>query len=65
MAKLIYSAHTLADQPPFMRDFAKIWQAADKGRVLQDAGGGVQRQDADRAGLRPRAGPADESPSGT
>jgi dihydrofolate reductase len=30
MAKLIYSAHTLADQPPFMRDFAKIWQAADK-----------------------------------
>ncbi|MGI8550062.1 MAG: dihydrofolate reductase family protein, partial [Dehalococcoidia bacterium] len=24
------TAHTLADQPPFMRDFAKIWQAADK-----------------------------------
>jgi dihydrofolate reductase len=24
------SAHTLADQPPFMEDFAQIWQAADK-----------------------------------
>ncbi len=24
------SAHTLADQPPFMQDFAEIWQAADK-----------------------------------
>jgi len=24
------TAHTLTDQPPFMRDFAQIWQAADK-----------------------------------
>jgi dihydrofolate reductase len=24
------TAKTLADQPPFIRDFAKIWQAADK-----------------------------------
>jgi dihydrofolate reductase len=24
------TAHTLADQPPVMRDFAEIWQAADK-----------------------------------
>src|SRR6266571_4334829 len=24
------AAHTLADQPPFMRDFAEIWRAADK-----------------------------------
>ena len=24
------TAHTLADQPPFVRDFAEIWQAADK-----------------------------------
>ncbi len=24
------TAHTLADQPPFVRDFADIWQAADK-----------------------------------
>ena len=22
--------HTLADQPPFVRDYAEIWQAADK-----------------------------------
>jgi dihydrofolate reductase len=24
------TAHTLPDQPPFIRDFAEIWQAADK-----------------------------------
>jgi dihydrofolate reductase len=24
------TAHTVADQPPFVQDFAKIWQAADK-----------------------------------
>ena len=24
------TAHTLADQPPFVRDYAEIWQAADK-----------------------------------
>jgi len=24
------TAHTMADQPPFIRDFAEIWQAADK-----------------------------------
>jgi dihydrofolate reductase len=24
------TVHTLADQPPFVRDFAAIWQAADK-----------------------------------
>jgi hypothetical protein len=32
------TAHTLADQPPFMQDFAQIWQAAEKivySRTLQ------------------------------
>ncbi len=24
------TAHTLADQPPYVQDFAEIWQAADK-----------------------------------
>ena len=24
------TAHTVADQPPFIQDFAEIWQAADK-----------------------------------
>jgi len=24
------TAHTLADQPPFMQDFAELWRAADK-----------------------------------
>jgi len=29
---LVYweTAHTLADQPPLIRDYAEIWQAADK-----------------------------------
>ena len=36
-----------------------------QGRLLPDAGDGVQRQDADRAGLRPRGGPADEGVGGT
>jgi len=34
------TAQTLADQPPFMRDFAEIWQAADKivySRTLETA----------------------------
>ena len=34
-------------------------------RVLDDAGDGLQRQDADRARLRPRSGPADEGGGGT
>ena len=36
-----------------------------QGRVLQDTGDGIHHQDADRARLRPRNGPADESASGT
>src|SRR5512133_1876747 len=34
------TAHTLADQPPYITDFAEIWQAADKivySRTLQTA----------------------------
>src|SRR5437762_11086934 len=34
------TAHTVADQPPFARDFAEIWQAADKvvySRTLEKA----------------------------
>jgi dihydrofolate reductase len=34
------TAHTLADQSPFIRDFAEIWQAADKivySRTLETA----------------------------
>ena len=49
-----------AAQSPATREFAAIWQAADKVVYFQDAGGALQRQDADRAGLRPRSGPATE-----
>ena len=56
---------TLADQQPVMRDYARIWQAADKVVYFQHAGHGRQRQNADRAGVRPGGGPAVESPSRT
>ena len=48
-------------QPPVMRDFAEIWQAADKvvySRTLEDV---VERPDAARARVRPRGGAPDEA----
>ena len=54
------TAHTVAGQPPFILDFAWIWQAADKVVYSPDAGDRVQRQDADRARLRPRGDPGAE-----
>jgi dihydrofolate reductase len=44
---------SLAEQSPLTRDFAQIWQAADKDCLLQDARRGVYCQDAHRARLRP------------
>jgi dihydrofolate reductase len=44
------TAHTLADQPPFSRDFAEIWQAADKivySRTLETAGSARTRIERD------------------
>ena len=55
----------LADQPPFIREYAEIWRAADKivySTTLRD---GLQRQNPDRASLRPRSRPADEGVGGT
>jgi hypothetical protein len=43
----------LDQQPPYMRDFAAKWRGGRQGRVLQDAGDGIKRQDADRARVRP------------
>ena len=45
------TADAAADLPPFVRDFAEIWQAADKivySRTLD----GLDRKDADRTTLR-------------
>jgi hypothetical protein len=59
------TAHTLADQPPFIQDFAEMWQTADKivySKALLD---GSQRQDAPRARLRPGSDPEHESDGGT
>ncbi len=60
MAKLIYSAITSLDGYIADEDGNFDWAAlredlagGRQGRVLQDAGGGIQRQDADRARLRP------------
>jgi dihydrofolate reductase len=44
------SAHTRADQPPFMQDFAQIWQAADKivySKTLQTVSSGRTRIERD------------------
>jgi dihydrofolate reductase len=51
------TAHTLTDQPPFVRDFAAIWQAADKvvySRSLQSVSSARTRieQDFDAAAVR-------------
>ena len=45
----------LAGQSPLMRDFAQVWQAADKIVYLQDVGGCIHAQDANRAKLRSRS----------
>ncbi len=55
---------TLAEQSPLMRDFAEIWQAADKIVYSRTLKAVIHRQDADRSGLRPRSGLADESLGG-
>ena len=47
------TALTLADQPPVIQDFARIWRAADKVVYSTGAEDGVQRQNADRGSLRP------------
>ena len=55
----------LADQPPFIRDYAEIWRAADKIVYSTTLQAVSSAEDADRARLRPRGGPADESVGGT
>ena len=47
------TAETAADQPTAGQDFAEIWQAADKVVYSRTLDRGIQRQDADRARLRP------------
>ena len=54
------TAHTLDGQSPVGLDFARIWQAADKDRVLRHPPGAGHRQDPRRAGLRPSPGPQAE-----
>ena len=51
------TTHTLADQPPFMQDFAEIWQAADKivySKTLETASSAMTRieRDFDSRGIR-------------
>ena len=41
---------------PAMRDFARIWQAADKVVYLQIAGDRLDTEDASRAGIRTAGG---------
>ena len=53
----------LADRPSVEQDFADM-AGGRQGRVFQDAGNGLQRQDPDRARLRPRRGASNENASG-
>ena len=48
------------DQDPVIRDFAADLAGGRQGRLLADARVGREREDADRARVRPRGGPADE-----
>ena len=54
------TAHTVAGQPPVGLDFARIWQAANKVVYSTTLAGAGNRQDPDRAGLRPGPGPQAE-----
>ena len=58
------TAHTLADQSPVDAGLRADLAGGRQDRVLHDAGDGVQRQDADRARLRPGSGPAAEGVGG-
>ena len=42
---LYWETAPTADQPPWIVDFTNMWRAAAKGRVLEDFGIGVKRQD--------------------
>ena len=50
------TAHTEPDAPPHIVQYAVRLAGRGEGRVLHDAGVGVQREDQDRADLRPRRG---------
>ena len=50
------TAHTVPDAPPHILQYARDWQAAGEDRLLHDAGVGVEREDQDRADLRPGRG---------
>ena len=50
------TAHTEPDQPPHIVQYARDWQAAEKIVYSTHAGVGVQREDQDRADLRPGRG---------
>ena len=54
----------LAEHSPVMRDFAAIWQAAEKIVLLEDAEGGLHDQNPDRAEIRPGRGPAGKQAAG-
>ena len=56
--------HTLPDQTPETLDFAAHLAGGREGRLLADAGDGLDRQDAHRRRLRPRSGAADEGRGG-
>jgi dihydrofolate reductase len=51
------TAHTVPDQPRFVLDFARQWQAAEKIVLLEDPRRTTQRTDKNRAVFRSRWSP--------
>ena len=59
--RLVYweTAHTVADQPPWVMEYAEIWQAADKIVFLKEPG---KRQAAPKLEKYGQAGPTTAPP---
>ena len=53
-----------ADQPPVIRELRGDLAGGRQGRVLEDSGGGIELENADRARFRPGCDQGDEGPSG-
>ena len=50
------TVHTQPDVPPYILQYAGLLEGGGEGRLLHDAGVGVEREDQDRADLRPGRG---------
>ena len=64
MYEVMTAWETIADQPSSHPGLRGDLARGRQGRLFEDAGGGLDCEDADRARLRPGSGPAAEGDSG-